>query len=150
MSIPSRFRGVLGAGDPDWDPASKENANPQFVMVYGNHKVPYLECFTVAEMERIENRIDAMPAGERKRKLQKVYSSGSVDASLDDTGRIVIPAKLRKRYGIESEAYAVASLNTFQIWAAERYVPTDAVDEDMLSEDLPEDPMEWLNDAEAL
>lgn len=146
MSIPASFRRVLESGDPDWNPESKDNATPGFVMVYGNPKLPYLECFTIAEMERIEDEIDNMKAGERKRTLAKIYSAGSVNASVDDTGRIVIPAKLRARYGIEGDAYAVASLNKFHIWAAERYVPTDTIDEGDLSEDLPEDPMEWLDE----
>lgn len=148
MSIPASFRRVLEAGDPDWEKDSKDNGNPGFVMVYGNPRLPYLECYTVEEMERIEDRIDAMKSGERKRMLSKIYSSGSVNASVDDTGRIVIPAKLRARYGIDGETYAVASLNKFQIWAADRYQPTDAIEEDDLMDELPEDPMEWLDEAE--
>ena len=148
MSIPADFRRVLEAGDPDWEPESKDHPNPGFVMVYGNPKLPYLECYTVEEMERIEDRIDAMKSGERKRQLSKIYSSGSVNATVDHTGRIVIPAKLRGRYGLEGETFAVASLNKFQIWSADRYLPTDAIDEDDLAEDLPEDPMEWLDEAE--
>lgn len=150
MSIPASFRRVLEAGDPDWNPESKENATPNFVMVYGNAKLPYLECFTVEEMERIEAKIDAMKAGERKKLMTQIYSAGSVNASVDDTGRIVIPAKLRERYAIEAETYAVASLNKFHIWAAERYTPTDAIDDAELSEAVPEDPMEWLDEIEEL
>lgn len=148
MSIPADFRRVLEAGDPDWDPTSKDHTNPSFVMVYGHPTNEFLECMTVDAMERLENRIDAMKAGPRKKMLSRIYSSGSVNAVVDETGRIVIPAKLRARYGIAGETFAVANLNTFQIWSADRYVPTDAVDEDDLMEDLPEDPMEWLDEAE--
>ena len=42
----------------------------------------------------------------------------------------------------------MASLNKFQIWAADRYQPTDAIEEDDLMDELPEDPMEWLDEAE--
>jgi MraZ protein len=145
MSIPAQFRRVLEAGDPDWDPSSKEHANPGLVMVYGDARLPYLECYTIEEIERIEAGIERMKAGARKTLMSKVFSSGATPATVDDTGRIVIPAKLRQRYGIGAEAYAAASLNKFHIWAADRYVPTDAIDEDAMPEDLPEDLMEWLN-----
>lgn len=148
MSIPADFRRVLEAGDPDWDPTSKENANPRLVMVYGNPKLPYLECFTIDEMERIEDRIDGMNSGPRKTWMSQVYSAGSMNASVDDTGRIVIPARFRDRYAIGSESFAVARLNQFQIWSAERYLPTDAIQEEDLPEEMPEDLMEWLDEAE--
>ena len=148
MSIPASFRRVLAAGDPDYVAGSKENGTPSLVMVYGNTKLPYLECLTIEEMENIENRIDRMKSGPRKKMLAKVYSAGSVVASLDETGRIVIPAKLRDRYEIGGESFAVASLNQFQIWSADRYVPTDEGDDDDLDIEIPEDLMEWLDEAE--
>jgi MraZ protein len=150
MSIPASFRRVLEAGDPDWDPARKETANPRLVMVYGNPKLGFLECYTIEEMERIEARIDAMKPGPRKQALSKMYSAGAEYASMDDTGRIVVPAKLRARYDIGSWAWAVANLNTFQIWSDARYTPTDMLEEGDLLEDLPEDPMEWLHTDEAV
>ncbi|WP_246594711.1 division/cell wall cluster transcriptional repressor MraZ [Mameliella sediminis] len=148
MSIPADFRRVLEANDPAWDPESKDHANPELVMVFGDARNPFLECYTVEEMERIEARIDRMKSGERKKYMIKVYSSGATTTTVDHTGRIVIPAKLRARYGIGAEAYAVANLNKFQIWASERYVPTDSLEEDDMPEDLPEDLMEWLDEAE--
>ncbi|WP_099045538.1 division/cell wall cluster transcriptional repressor MraZ [Pseudoponticoccus marisrubri] len=152
MSIPASFRRVLEAGDPDWDPASKEKeyANPGLVMVYGNPRLDHFECYTIEEMERIEDRIDRMKSGPRKTALTKIFSAGSTNTSIDETGRIVIPAKLRERFGIEGEAWAVASLNKFQIWSAERYKPTDVVEMEDLPEELPDDPMEWLDEAEDL
>lgn len=148
MSIPVRFRDVLAAGDPDYNPDSKEHANPSLVMVYGDTRLPYLECYTVEEMELIEDRIDEMKAGERKRKLAKAFSAASVYASVDETGRIVIPAKLRALYGIGNEAFAVANLNKFHIWSVDRYVPADVDEGDDQDIELPEDLMEWLDEAE--
>ncbi|MGP6086577.1 division/cell wall cluster transcriptional repressor MraZ [Antarctobacter jejuensis] len=150
MSIPASFRRVLEAGDPDWNPESKENANPFLVMVSGNPKLDHLEVYTVEEIERIEARIEKLKAGPEKAYLTKVYSAGATYAAVDDTGRIVLPARFRERFAIGTEAWAVASLNKFQIWSADRYVPTDAIEEVDLPVDLPDDPMELLDSLEDL
>jgi len=150
MSIPARFRRVLEAGDPDWDPESKENCNPNLVMVSGDPRLDHLEVYTVEEIERIEARIDKIKAGPEKTALTMIYSAGATHTNVDDTGRIVIPARFRARFGIGSEAYAVACLNKFQIWSADRYVPTDEVSAEEMSFELPADPMELLDSLEDL
>lgn len=150
MSIPIEFRRVLAAGDPDWTPESKETSNPSLVMVSGNPKLDHLEVYTVEEIERIEARIERLKAGPEKAFLTRVYSAGATYASVDDTGRIVLPARFRERFAIGNEAWAVASLNKFQIWSADRYVPTDALDAETLGIDLPDDPMELLDSLEDL
>ncbi|WP_417206964.1 division/cell wall cluster transcriptional repressor MraZ [Antarctobacter sp.] len=150
MSIPAEFRRVLAAGDPDWNPESKENANPSLVIVTGDPRQECLEVYTVEEIESIEARIEKLKAGPGKAALTAVYSSGATPATVDETGRLVLSARLRTRFGIGSEAWAVASLNKFQIWSADRYVPTDAVEADDLAVDLPEDPMELLDALEGL
>lgn len=146
MSIPSPFRRVLETGDPDCDPSSKDNATPHLVLVFGDTRKPYLQCFTIEEIERIENKIDRMKAGPRKTELIKIYSTGAETVAVDETGRIVVPSKLRARYGLEGEVFAVASLNTFQIWSADIYRPTDSLEASDLPEDLPDDPQEWFDD----
>nr|WP_252737780.1 cell division/cell wall cluster transcriptional repressor MraZ [Citreicella sp. C3M06] len=117
VSIPASFRRVLEACDPDW----VEGLNPNFVMVYGNEANPYIECFTIQEIERIEDQIEEMEYGDARDQLEEIYSAKSIQATVDDTGRIVIPAKLRDQFGIGAEAAMIASLNTFRIWDAELY-----------------------------
>ncbi|ASP22883.1 transcriptional regulator MraZ [Antarctobacter heliothermus] len=150
MSIPASFRRVLAAGDPDWDPESKDNANPSLVMVTGDPRQKCLEVYTIEEIERIEARIEKLKAGPDKQALTAIYSSGATPATVDETGRLVLSARFRTRFGIGAEAWAVASLNKFQIWSADRYTPTDAIEEDELAVDLPEDPMELLDALEGL
>ena len=43
VSIPAHFRRVLEAGDPSWS----EGKAPEFVIVYGDHRRNFLECFTI-------------------------------------------------------------------------------------------------------
>ncbi|WP_136441155.1 division/cell wall cluster transcriptional repressor MraZ [Pacificoceanicola onchidii] len=136
VSIPAPFRRVLQAGDPDWT----EGLNPNFVIVYGDPKKPYLECFTVEEMEAVEDRIAAMPRGSKKRKLlEYIYSTQSVTTSVDETGRIVLSAALRKKAGISGEAYFASNLDTFQIWQPAAFEEENRANAEALLEDLPED-----------
>lgn len=122
VSIPAPFRRVLEAGDPDWT----AGAAPQFVIVYGDHRRKYLECFTIEAIEEVEDKIAEKPRGSLKRKmLEKLYSGQSLTTSVDETGRIVLPAKLRKKIGLEDEAYFFATVDTFQIWRPETYEEVD-------------------------
>lgn len=144
VSIPASFRRVLEAGDPDWT----EGLNPNFVIVYGDHRRQYLECYTIAEMEEVEDGISAMPRGSQKRRLlERLFSTQSMTTSVDDTGRIVLPARLREKTGITNEAYFASNVDTFQIWQPQTYEAELASTEDYLDE-LPEDfdPLQLLDE----
>ena len=117
VSIPASFRRVLEAGDPDW----QEGQQPNLVIVYGNTSANYLECYTISEMEEIEDRISRMKRGPRRRLLERIYSSGSNTMSVDETGRIVLSAKLREKAGIDGEAQFASTINSFQIWNPATY-----------------------------
>ena len=43
VSIPAHFRRVLEASDPAWT----DGLNPELVIVYGDHRRKYLECYTM-------------------------------------------------------------------------------------------------------
>ena len=58
VSIPALFRRVLEAGDPDW----QSGQNPQLVVVYGDHRRNYLECYTMEAIEEVDAKIDALAA----------------------------------------------------------------------------------------
>ena len=48
--------------------------------------------------------------------LERLFHGQSFPTSVDDTGRLVIPQRLREKIGIKAEAYFIASGDTFQIW----------------------------------
>ncbi|MDA7425335.1 division/cell wall cluster transcriptional repressor MraZ [Thalassococcus lentus] len=147
VSIPASFRRVLEAGDPDWT----EGLNPNFVVVYGDHRRKFLECYTVEEMENVESKIERMPRGSQKRKLlERLYSTQSLITSVDDTGRIVLPAKLREKIGIKAEAYFASNLNTFQIWEPGTFEAEELAKMEEELDDLPDDfdPAQFLDEEE--
>ncbi|QFS83633.1 cell division protein MraZ [Roseivivax sp. THAF40] len=137
VSIPASFRRVLEAGDPGWDTGKL----PEFVIVYGDHRRNFLECYTIAAIEQVEEQIEELPRGSKQRKLlERTFSGLSTDAVVDDTGRFVLTQKLREKIGVEldSEAFFIASGDTFQIWNPETY-DREQLQTEALLDDLPED-----------
>ncbi|MHA6324351.1 division/cell wall cluster transcriptional repressor MraZ [Roseivivax sp. CAU 1753] len=138
VSIPASFRRVLEAGDPGWDTGK----SPEFVIVYGDHRRKYLECYTIQAIEDVEERIEALQRGSNERKmLERLYSGLSVDAAVDETGRFVMTQKLRDKIGVslDSEAFFIASGDTFQIWNPETYQEVEQSRTDEWLDKLPED-----------
>lgn len=118
VSIPAAFRKVLASGDPDFS----EGANPQVVVVYGDARRNYLECMTIKAMNKIQRKMLKMPpASPQRRALQKMYSTQALVTSVDETGRLVLPAKLRNKIGISNEAVFAGTGENFQIWSTETY-----------------------------
>ena len=129
VSIPAAFRRVLASGDPD----SLEGGNPQLVIVYGDEKRNYLECFTVSAIEKIYDKIERLArANPRRKALQRLYSTHALSTSVDETGRLVLPAKLREKIGLDEAAFFASTGETFEIWKPETYdeVYGEALDAD--------------------
>jgi len=118
VSIPASFRRVLEAGDPNWT----EGLNPELVIVYGSDKRQYLECFTMEAIEDVERRIEKLPRGDKRRKaLQRLYNTQSILTSVDETGRLVLSAKLRDKLDLTGMAFFAGNGDTFEIWKPETY-----------------------------
>ncbi|WP_239521024.1 cell division/cell wall cluster transcriptional repressor MraZ [Pseudooceanicola aestuarii] len=120
VSVPSSIRRVLEEQDPDW----VEGRNPTMVVVYGDHLKDNLEGYSVETMAEKEAKIDRMPGSHAKtRALKRFFLGQSQELSVDDTGRIVLPAKLRRKIGVEpgGTAYFIGNGKTFEIWHPETY-----------------------------
>jgi MraZ protein len=50
-----------------------------------------------------------------------LYSAQSIETVVDETGRIVLPVKLRTKLGLNGTALFVSSGDTFEIWQPEAY-----------------------------
>ena len=136
VSIPASFRRVLEAGDPNW----KSGENPELVVVYGDHRRKYLECYTITAIEEVDDKIDALPRGSAERKLlQSLFHGQSEPMSVDETGRLVLPAKLRKKIGLDGEAFFIAAGDTFQIWKPETYQTVEVARQEAMLNELPDD-----------
>ena len=59
VSIPASFRRVLESSDPNWQPGD----NPELVIVYGDHRRKFLECYTMQAIDEVDAKIDALPRG---------------------------------------------------------------------------------------
>lgn len=119
VSIPSAFRRVLEAGDP-------ESARKRVVIVYGDDRRKFAECYTVAGAQRLETLIRKLPLGSPQRRLlERNMITLSVTVEIDDDGRIVLPPKVREKTGLSAsdagEAVFAGALDTFQIWKPEIY-----------------------------
>lgn len=146
VSIPASFRRVLEAGDPNW----KSGETPELVIVYGDHRRAYLECYTMNAIDEVDDKIDALPRGSMERKmLQRLFHGQSFPTSVDETGRLVLPAKLRQKIDLESEAFFIAAGDTFQIWKPQTYDTVERAKEEEWLDDLPDDfdPLVYLDRA---
>ena len=134
MSIPAKFRRVLEAGDPEW----KSGENPNLVIVYGGKTREFLEGFTVEAMDDVVSRIMKMPRGCKKRlALITLYLTQSLEVSVEETGRLVLPKEQRDKIGLDSMAFFAGKGDTFEIWNPETY---DATQEEALEADEAFDP----------
>ena len=144
VSIPASFRRVIEAADPNWT----DGFNPELVIVYGDHRRNYLECYTMEAIDEVDAKIDALPRGSMERKmLQRLFHGQSFPTNIDETGRLVLPAKLRQKIALDAEAFFIAAGDTFQIWKPETYETEElAKTEDWLDE-LPDDfdPLVYLD-----
>ena len=149
VSIPALFRRVIEANDPDWT----EGLAPEIIIVHGDHRRKYLECYTVAAMQEVDDKIAAIPRGTRRRRmLEQMFQAKSFHTSVDETGRLVLPARLRQQIGLEGEAVFTAAGDTFQIWKPETYEAERLAETAAWLDALPEDvdPLVLLDDPDAV
>lgn len=118
VSIPADFRRVLQDCDPKYDP----DKGARVTIIYGDRRRNHLECYTAQAMEEVFERIKALPRGSKNRRMIEVmFTSQAHAATVDETGRLVLPAKLRDRVGITNEAVFMATGDTFQIVSTATY-----------------------------
>jgi len=148
VSIPAQFRRVLEAGDPNW---STGNA-PEFVIVYGDHRRSYLECYTVEAITEVDGQISDLPRGSvERRMLERLFSGQSLSTNVDETGRLVLPQKLREKIGLEGEAFFIATGDTFQIWKPDTFEAEELSKTEAWLEEFPDDfdPLTLLDQSKA-
>lgn len=118
VSIPAQFRRVIESGDPEWEPGK----NPGLVIVYGDDRRNYLECFTMESIAEVDAKIRRMPrASQKRRALQRLYNGQAMPVTVDETGRLVLAKKLRDKIGLDAQATFVGNGDTFEIWNPETY-----------------------------
>lgn len=118
VSIPASFRRVLEEGDPDW----RSGENPQLVIVHGSKDGACLEGYSIRSMEEVDDLISNLPRFSPEREYyETIMDTDSDYASVDENGRMVISAALRKMISVSKEAIFVGKGDTFQIWEPSAY-----------------------------
>lgn len=120
IAIPAPFRRVLAEAMDD------AGAPPEVVIVYGDHLSNHCECYDVRSFREIEDRIFAMPEGHPARDLLEENVLGkSRTIGIDETGRIVLPPKVKARAGLPDKAaadvYAIGLGTKFRLWSQALY-----------------------------
>jgi MraZ protein len=101
-------------------------------------------------IDEVDAKIDALPRGSMERKmLQRMFHGQSFPTNVDETGRLVLPAKLRNKVELGGEAFFIAAGDTFQIWKPQTYEVEELAQAEEWLEELPDDfdPMEYLDGA---
>jgi MraZ protein len=112
IAVPPEFRRVLAKGDPDRDPIE----NPTVCVLYGNTTVPWLECYTVAGLEAMQDAVEAMELNDPNRDLLEDYFFTYVKpVQLDDAGRMLLPESLRAQVQLDRRARFAGKGTTFRI-----------------------------------
>lgn len=133
VSIPADYRAVLRAADPE----RGEGEPPRVVIVYGFDDQTYLECYTMEAAAEVDSKIRTLPRKSKRRQtLERYFHTRSHLTSVDETGRLVLPQKLRDKIGLTDTAYFAATSDTFQIWKPEIYEAETAKEEEELLADL--------------
>jgi MraZ protein len=137
VSIPANFRRVIESGDPDW----VEGRPATLVIVYGDERRKFLECYTMEAIAEVDELIARIPRGSPERMyMERMINGQSLETSVDGTGRIVLPKKLRDKIALdnEGEAFFMASGDTFQIWHPDTFEANRNISGDVFR-DLPAD-----------
>ena len=81
-----------------------------------------LYLFTEAGLDRALERMDTEAFAQADhRRLQRLFFSHTHSVTLDASGRLLLPEKLRKLAGVQREVVMVGVRQRVEIWAAERW-----------------------------
>lgn len=120
LVIPAKFRAVLS------EAMETPGAAPEVVIVYGEHLSNHCECYDARSFAAIEDRIFGMPDGHPARDLLEENVLGrSHTLAVDETGRVVLPPKVRARARLPergaADVYLIGLGNKFRLWSQEVY-----------------------------
>ena len=90
---------------------------------------PCLRVLPPQEMAKLIRAIDTMANSDpSKVVLKRFLGSGSVQVTLDKSGRICLPEEMARAAGISDAAVLVGLLDKFEIWSPERHEKVNASD----------------------
>lgn len=104
--IPKRFQDAL---------TRDEAGDFSVVLTRGFERCLFL--FSTADFEEVKRRLKLQPFGaEAMRRMQRLFFANTHRATLDGSGRLVLPEKLRRTAGIDKEVVLVGVADRAEIW----------------------------------
>lgn len=117
VSIPGDFRSVLQENDPNFTPQTGATVALNYGLVPGK-----LIGFSVAALRDYGMRLRRMPRSTPNYDtLVKSFATKTRSLTIDETGRVVLPAILRQAANIGSDAAFLGTLDTFEIVTPEAH-----------------------------
>lgn len=140
VSIPAAFRRILDQGATPLEPG-----RTRLVLIYGDPRRKFVAGYSLAGAEKLARQIDALPLGSpQRRALSRHMIVLSVTLDIDDDGRIVLPAPVRAKIGLTTEAGGTdvvftGALEYFEVWNKATYdaemAALDDLGADLIGED---------------
>ncbi len=136
MSIPALFRRELEEGDLE----AAVSKRPRLVVVYGADTQKMLQVHSYSGFQKLAAAINARPYSDPARAvLQRLVLNKAHPTEIDTDGRLVLPAALRERFGLDAEAYFAGMGETFEIWNPATFAAADKARLEKLVADMGED-----------
>ena len=93
----------------------------------------YLWLYTADQWAVVAQQVMGLSATvPANRRMQQMFLGGAEEVSVDSTGRLLLPARLREFAKIEKNVALVALGNKFEIWAEDAFVAHQNLDNDSL------------------
>ncbi len=110
VSIPAQFRSSL---------VNKEFSG---VVVYESFVNECIEGCDIERIKQISESIDSLdPFSEDRDALATALLGGSIQLTIDNEGRVIMPEALLKKAGIKDQAVFVGKGATFEIWNPKKF-----------------------------
>ncbi|MGI3170763.1 division/cell wall cluster transcriptional repressor MraZ [Pseudooceanicola sp. C21-150M6] len=129
LSVPVEFRRVLESQDPEWN----SDKFARMVLIYSPRLENYVEGYSIETISEIREALTRKPKTDKgAEKARRHFIHNALTVTVDDTGRIVVPAKVRDKLGLGKEDYVtfLGDLKTFQLWKKDVYDAVMGEDED--------------------
>ncbi len=79
-----------------------------------------LTVYTMAEWEKLKEKLDALP-GTKSRQIKRFIYANASDVQSDSQGRVLISSALREYAGIEKNAVIIGVGSYLEIWSEEEW-----------------------------
>ena len=77
-----------------------------------------LRLYPLPIWQEIEQQLEKLPANDpNSRRVQRLLIGHASDVELDGSGRVLVPASLRKRAGLEKDVVLVGQGQKFELWS---------------------------------